>query len=574
MVLSTWLEPFGRRQGRHCKSRLAKARSRLCLERLESRDVPTLFTVTTLTDGAPGSLRDAITQSNASAGHNDIHFAVSGTSSLTQGQLTITNGDLTIDAQGQTEIIDAGQLSRVFYVSASNSVTTTLIGLTITNGQVTDDNGGDIRVDGGNLTLSGTTVSNSSAYENMQATNGGGIYMAAASGQLVVSAQSVIENNSAVYGGGIYDSNGNLVVDNSTITGNRAGGDGGGIYITGTAGPTAIVRNYTTISNNGVASGNGGGIYIVGVLLPSGLYSGVVTNIDRTTFQNNGAGYDENYSPTGYGGGLADFDVPVPDPSVPSVSVTNSTFNTNGAGVGGGVAVESGDLADGQERIARIDTCLFENNTVIRDGGGVSMDGHWATDGTVLWPADTDTVLASTFTNNTAGTDLPYPYNYGGDGGGFASSYSENSTILSSTFTLNTVQHGDLVHGSGGGILGGDFLDVENSTVSNNSALGGGGIADETIDSIFLQACRINQTVISDNTATNGSCGGLFSGNDNTTVINSTVHHNSAQTDAGGASFYPPDEGSTLTITGSTFDNNTAGLSTQPHDLPWVAGQG
>jgi hypothetical protein len=571
MVLSSWLKPFRRWKGQRCNSRRQKARAWLRLEQLESRDVPALFIVTTLTDGDPGSLRDAINQANASPGHNDINFKVSGTCFLTQGQLDITNGDLTIDAQGQTEVVDAGQNSRVLEINAGIKDTTTLIGLTITNGNVGNDDGGDIRVDGGNLTLSGTTVSNASPYNGPYATNGGGIYMGPSSGQLIVSAGSLIENNSAVYGGGIYSANGDLIVDNSTITGNSASADGGGIYTTGLAGPTTTVSN-STISNNAAWSGNGGGIFSGGILLPDGTYTGVVTNIDQSTFEKNSAGYSPYTWPTGYGGGLAQFNVPAPDPSVPSLSVTRSTFSSNSAGIGGGIAVESSDLADGQTRIANIVRCVFENNTVIRDGGGVYMAGHWATDGYWLWPADYDTIRGSTFTNNTAGTDLPYPDNWGGDGGGLFCDEAENSTVLNSTFTGNQVLHGDFVHGTGGAIRGGDFLDVENCLIQNNSALRGGGISDETIDSIFLQALRIYQTVISDNTATEGGCGGLFSSNDNTTITESTIHHNSAQMSGGGACFYPPDSWSTLTITASTIDHNIAGLNADPHPLPWVGG--
>src|SRR4051812_23259676 len=50
-------------------------RSPLNLEALEDRTTPATFTVTTLTDDGPGSLRDAIAQANADTDLDTIVFA-------------------------------------------------------------------------------------------------------------------------------------------------------------------------------------------------------------------------------------------------------------------------------------------------------------------------------------------------------------------------------------------------------------------------------------------------------------------------------------------------------------------
>jgi hypothetical protein len=77
---------------------------------------------------------------------------VTGTHALSAqyGELLITNGDLTIDAKAQEEIIDGGRQNfRILHVIAGNNeVTTTLIGLTITNGQTSESGGGILAVRG------------------------------------------------------------------------------------------------------------------------------------------------------------------------------------------------------------------------------------------------------------------------------------------------------------------------------------------------------------------------------------------------------------------------------------------
>ena len=111
------------------------------------------LTVTTQVDVvAPGdgqlSLREAIEQANGS-GSDTIRFSaavVGKTLVLTGGELSITD-DVTIDgnnggAAAQTTI-DANQASRVLSITGGGTEAT-LNGWVITNGHITDDDGGGI----------------------------------------------------------------------------------------------------------------------------------------------------------------------------------------------------------------------------------------------------------------------------------------------------------------------------------------------------------------------------------------------------------------------------------------------
>ena len=112
------------------------------------------LTVTTPFDVvAPGdgqlSLREALTLANASDAPDTIRFSaavVGKTLVLTGGRLTINN-DITIDgnnggAAAQTTI-DANQASRVLSITGSGTEAM-LNGWVITNGHITDDDGGGI----------------------------------------------------------------------------------------------------------------------------------------------------------------------------------------------------------------------------------------------------------------------------------------------------------------------------------------------------------------------------------------------------------------------------------------------
>ena len=124
MRLSSWLRsarslfvPSGTERG-HRPTRLPKrARpTRLSVEPLEDRTVPSTFTVRNLADSGPGSLRAAITAANTNPGADLIGFApgLRGTVALTSGELGITD-DLRIDGPGASRLAVSGNdASRVF----------------------------------------------------------------------------------------------------------------------------------------------------------------------------------------------------------------------------------------------------------------------------------------------------------------------------------------------------------------------------------------------------------------------------------------------------------------------------
>ena len=152
----------------------------------------------------------------------------------------------------------------------------TLIGMTITEGSA--NYGGGIFNEGGILTLSQVSVTNSTAsfsggavYNEMgtlflnetsisdnSAKVGGGVMNDA--GALIMDPGSRVENNTAQLGGGISHSNGVMTLaDTCSVTGNTATYGGGGLYLSFYG---VVNMNGGSISGNTVESGSGGGIYI------------------------------------------------------------------------------------------------------------------------------------------------------------------------------------------------------------------------------------------------------------------------------------------------------------------------
>ena len=201
------------------------------------------ITVTTIADGGPGSLRQALVDAGSDG---TITFAPAlngGTISLTSGQLVIGKNVNVIGPGADQLAVSGNGLGRVFSVPAG--VSTLLSGLTVTGGQISSAERGAGILNRGNLTLWGCTVSsNRIVWNNLNDPNGGGIMNENSATLKLVNCTVV--GNQAYYGGGIYNTSaGSLEVTQSTISGNIGLVFGGGIL---TWGP-ATLRSVTVVSN-------------------------------------------------------------------------------------------------------------------------------------------------------------------------------------------------------------------------------------------------------------------------------------------------------------------------------------
>jgi hypothetical protein len=270
------------------------------------------LTVTNTNDSGTGSLRQAI--ADATPG-DTINFSVTGTITLTSGQLFIDK-NLTIQGPGASRLsISGNHTSRVFFIN--QGVTTTLEGMTIRDGDGSDGGGGGIYNSYGTLTITNCTISDNKSND------GGGIV---SWGMLTVT-NSTISDNRAGYYGGILSS-GTLTVINSAISDNTAtSGFGGGIDYVG----TLTISNSTVAGNFGIGIEKGGTYGDSESTISDSTISGnsgrgisnrggslVINNC--TISHNTGDGiYNAAYCDTNCYDGL--------------VSITNSTISGNGVGI-------------------------------------------------------------------------------------------------------------------------------------------------------------------------------------------------------------------------------------------------
>jgi len=274
------------------------------------------ITVTSTADSGAGTLRDAL----ASASDGDtIDFSVTGTITLTSGQLVVNNS-LTISGPGAANLaVNGNAASRIFYISSGKTVT--ISGLTITNGRKSgigiESQGAGILNDHATLTVSNCTISGNSA-----AGNGGGIYNTGGlfgSATLTVNNSTISGNTAPASGGGIHNTgvsfgSATLTVNNSTISGNTAGGGvGGGVFNDGSSsGSAPLTVSNCTISGNSAVSG-GGGIYnyfaaldLTDTILNTGASGANITNNSGTVtsdgynLSSDAAGGDGTTAPGGF----------------------------------------------------------------------------------------------------------------------------------------------------------------------------------------------------------------------------------------------------------------------------------
>jgi predicted outer membrane repeat protein len=392
------------------------------IEGLESRCLPSTFTVTNLGDSnvlGSGSLRDAINQANSAGGANTIVFSGVGASGTIQigSELPAIGGQLTIQGPGASALsVQRLSTSPQFRIVTNNGTATIISGLTLTGGNPGTASPGGAILNFGTLTLQACVLTGNTA-------GSGGAICSYAGGVLDI-VQTTFSNNTAngpsnnpySGSGGAIRTSGTTTVTGSSFQSNSATHDGGAIRANNAS---VLIQN--TFFQQNSSSSQGGAV--------AGFYSGLLT-VQSCVFQQNTSSYD--------GGGIADVYMPL--------TLQNSTLsgNTTG-GAGGAILIGAG---------ASISYCAITGNTAGGSsygfGGGVAIENSAPT-----------TITDSTIANNAVNTSSS-----NGCGGGLYI-WNAGATLINCTVSGNSENGG---RGGGGIYINNGSVYLTNTIVAKNTS--------------------------------------------------------------------------------------------------------
>jgi hypothetical protein len=479
----------------------------------------TTWTVTSTADSGAGTLRWAL--ASAAGGDTIDVTGVSGTITLTSGQLFVSHNVAVIGPGPGRLSVNGNGASRVFYIAPGLSAS--IAGLTITNGTAAGtaflaNLGGGIYNDNSTLTVSNCTISGNAAAGGDAL--GGGIYNDAFEGaaSLQVVGCTLSRNSASLAGGSIYNdasSGGTATVTvlASLISASSAQ-FGGGIYSDGDSGTARLIIRASSLSANSAVGTNG--------------YGGGVYN-------------------DGFRSGNATLDI------------SSSTFSNNSAGSAGAAIYNDGESSGNATVIVNTGTLSGNLATGIEGAGGAIYNDGIAGNATL-------TIATSILDSNSAvGTN-----GFGGgiynDGAGGSATANIRSSSLRANSAIGTNGYGGGVYNDGS-THGNAILQISTSTLNGNSAAGSDGAGGGVYNDGFGGSATLTIATSTLNTNVAEFGAGIYndgesSGTATATVSASTLSGNSARTSGGGIYNDGSSSGSaTLKISASTVSANSAGTS-------------
>ncbi|MEZ6126307.1 MAG: choice-of-anchor Q domain-containing protein [Planctomycetaceae bacterium] len=489
-------------------------------ERLEDRALLATFTVTNLNDSGAGSLRQAVLDANAAAGPDAIDLTgVTGTITLTTGQLSVTEG-VNISGPGADRLAISGNgASRIFDLSGAGQNSYTIENVDLTGG-FTPDGGGAVRM----IDTDDQLFLNHVLIRESQANGGGGL--AVVGGTYQIRESAFVDNFASFGGGAILTQSSNGWIINSTVGVNTSNSGAGIVQQQVFNGETGVMR----LRNVTLADSTGNGVLNFGDTTGSAtleISNTIIARSSGSNVSNTGTGVfnsiGSNISDDATAGFTASGDQTSTDPLLPQFALRNGnptpTYDlpANSPAVDAGNAALAIDgfaapyqtdqrlspfvrITDGDgDGVAAIDVGAFELfGTLIVDSNSDVEDGNYSSGNFSLREAiaianahtGADTIrFASSLNGQTitlAGSELlvtdsltingPGAANLTISGGGMPNRVfnidDANAAFLDVAFSGVTISHGGdgvaTVHGAG--ISSRENLTLLNVVLSDNQA--------------------------------------------------------------------------------------------------------
>jgi hypothetical protein len=520
------------------------------------------FTVTSLNDSGPGSLRQII--SYAGNGMTiTLATNLSGQAiTLTSGELMISN-NLAIDASALPGgiTINGDHANPIFYIVGSPTPTIKLAALILTNGYSSSRAGGAI-VNGAVLSLNNCTFAGNSTGSGAA---GGAIYN---SGLLTLTG-CTISGNVADSAGAILNQSSVCTVQNCTFAGNTASAGIGGAILSD-YGATLNLLHCTFTGNT--ASSHGGDIYnlssqvsltntILAASTPDDIYNAasstntaggsnivqVLVNAGTLIGTNTILAVNPQLAPLGNYGGPTQTRPPLPgSPAIDAAAFTTLLTDQRGYPRVIGPAPDLGAV-EFQDASPIVTTAADSGIGSLRYAATYTTNGDYITFATNLSGATIQSSGTVTLNGNLTidASALPGGITINGNQAGSVLLVTNGNVVL----TALTITNGNASSsGYGGGILNYAVLTLNQCTLAGNSAGYASGIANA------YGTLVVNESTLTGNSGSYG--GGILNFEGALTVNQSTLTGNSDPTGASGG-VYNWDELGSIAIFNSIVAGNT-----------------